>query len=702
MTDIINKKTTIAELYRWDLIGTRAFNCCRNTKLFTVEDIYLYHFRHSSFLDIHACGKKANAELVRICALYHATSPLEAESIIPQLDSTKDSSEDSKKADTFPWETNTYLDSILKDSFAHLRAGLSVRGRHLCDETYATYKDCIPHLGMSLYSYQKLFATKRKTAKELFAFLQAFSSTLNEALLKSEEDLKYQQLEEAFPFLLKPELEFVKEKENELGHLPMFYILEHFLSLSSDRSSLVFSMYYGINGGQALTLEELAKMNGCSRERIRQLVHGFKLPSYLKSNRGIWDYYKHIPPFLFEGCDDYNTIVQEESINPSYISFCGLVIASLSYVPIRFNNDVFLVPNKCEKTARKLLVQIRSLFKEKYSKDTAFSIKDLFHPASETTFQICKIVIKELYDTPVSEEGTFVIKQGYISIEEELINVLEIFGEPMSLEDLFVLFKDKYPDHKFVEARSIYNHIAKSDSIIAIGKTGRYGLKKWNLFHGSIRDYVYEFLEQHETPQPDSVLIPAVLEVFPNTNKKSILSSLKSDEKCRFIRFQDSYTGLSSRSYSSELRLIPTRKSIPFEERLEDLRRFIIKHKRFPFTHGGDEELSLNRWIGNHTREGAGYYYNKEQARRILGVLSEFASYPHNETEYVFQQMCSDYRYFINNVYRLPELDSIDDKEQELAAWFNRSLLKYNSFKDNRKLYFQELLGFLSDFGFYI
>ena len=77
--------------------------------------------------------------------------------------------------------------------------------------------------------------------------------------------------------------------------------------------------------------------------------------------------------------------------------------------------------------------------------------------------------------------------------------------------------------------------------------------------------------------------------------------------------------------------------------------------------------MSLNRWIGNHTREGAGYYYNKEQARRILGVLSEFASYPHNETEYVFQQMCSDYRYYINTVYRLPEIDSIDDKEKELA-----------------------------------
>ena len=337
MTDIIKKKTTIDELYRWDFIGTRAFNCCRNTKLFTVEDIYLYQLRHSSFLDIHACGKKANAELARICALYHATSPLEAEALITQPDSVKDPSEDSTAADTFPWEINTYLDSILKESFDNLRTGLSVRGRHLCDETYVTYKDCLPHLGMSFYSYQKLFATKRKTAKELFAFLQAFSSTLNEALLKSEEDLKYQQLEEAFPFLLKPELVFVKEKENELGHLPMFYILEHFMSLSSDRSSLVFSMHYGINGEQAASLEELAKMNGCSRERIRQLIHGFKLPSDLKSKKGIWDYCKDMPPFLYEGCDGYNTIVQEESITPSYISFCGLVIAGLNYVPSRFN-----------------------------------------------------------------------------------------------------------------------------------------------------------------------------------------------------------------------------------------------------------------------------------------------------------------------------------------------------------------------------
>ena len=398
----------------------------------------------------------------------------------------------------------------------------------------------------------------------------------------------------------------------------------------------------------------------------------------------------------------YNTVLKEEGISPSYLSFSGLVIAGLDYVPIRFNKDVYLVTRKCENSTRKFLKQLRTVFKKRYSKDTVFSIKNLLHPASDTAFQICKIIISELYDTPVSEDGSFEIKQGYISVEEELINVLEIFGEPMSLEDLFVLFKDKYPEHKFTESRSIYHHIAKSDSIIAISRTGRYGLKKWNLFNGSIRDFVYEFLDQQDAPQPDSVLIPAVLEVFPHTNKKSILSSLKSDEKNRFIRFQDSYTGLTSRSYSSEQGYIPTRKSVPFEERLEDLRQFIIKHKRFPFTHGGEEEMSLNRWIGNHTREGVGYLYNKEQADIILDVISEFEEFPHNETEYVFQQMCDDFRYFINSVYRLPEMDSSDDKEKDLAVWFDRSLQRYNGYKDNRNLYFKKLLAFLNDFGFYI
>ena len=698
MMATIDKKTTIDELYHGLLIGTRAFNCCRNTKLLTVEDIYLYFLRHSSFLGIHACGKKANAELVRICDLFKATSPLDVESMGTQRDAV----DNTQEADQFAWENNADLDTFLKKTFDRLKEGLSVRGRHLCDETYTTYKDCLPHLGKSYPTYQKLFATKRKTAKELYAFLQAFSETLNEALSLSEEDLRYYRYEETFPFLLKPELVFINEKENELGHLPMFYILEHYLSLQSDRSSLLFSMHYGINGGHSASLEELAKMNGCSRERIRQLIHGFKLPTYLRGNNKNWDYYKQAPPILFEDCVYFNTVVKEEAISSSFSSFCGLVIAGLDYVPIRFNKDVFLVTRRCEGTARKMLVQISSLFKEKYSKDTVFRIKDLFHPTSDTAFQICSIIISELYETPVSEDGSFVVKQGYISVEEELINVLEIFGEPMSLEDLFILFKDKYPEHKFVDARSIYHHIAKSDSIIALSRTGRYGLKKWNLFNGSIRDFVYGFLERHQDPQPDSVLIPAVLEVFPRTNKKSILSSLKSDEKNRFIRFQDSYTGLTSRSYPSELGFVPTRKTIPYEERLEDLKRFIIKHKRFPFTHGGEEEMSLNRWIGNHTRESAGDGFNKELAEKIQSVLSEFEGYPHNETEYAFQQMCVDYRYFINNVYRLPEVNSIDDKEKDLAIWFERTLQRYNTYKDNRKLYFQELLAFLNDFGFYI
>ena len=63
---------------------------------------------------------------------------------------------------------------------------------------------------------------------------------------------------------------------------------------------------------------------------------------------------------------------------------------------------------------------------------------------------------------------------------------------------------------------------------------------------------------------------------------------------------------------------------------------------------------------------------------------------------------CTDFRIFLERNYTLPEEDSENIREKELAEWFNKVLSKKEPYDDNRQLYFKDLLSYLSDYGFSI
>ena len=87
-------------------------------------------------------------------------------------------------------------------------------------------------------------------------------------------------------------------------------------------------------------------------------------------------------------------------------------------------------------------------------------------------------------------------------------------------------------------------------------------------------------------------------------------------------------------------------------------------------------------------------YQSKDGHHRIHKQI------PHNNSEYEFQNMCSDFRVFLEKNYRLPEEDSSDGQESKLAVWFYKILSKRDPYEDIRYRYFDQLLGYLSTFGF--
>ena len=313
--------------------------------------------------------------------------------------------------------------------------------------------------------------------------------------------------------------------------------------------------------------------------------------------------------------------------------------------------------------------------------------------------EIAKIFLSEVFEIEIHPGDTIEVKQGKIDVSKEIIEVLETFGHTMSLDDIYMFFKDKYPDHKYEEAVQLRPSIINSDEIVAIGKSGQYALKKWNTFTGCIKDCAYMILQEATEPMPDAELVEKVLEYFPNSSFRSIMSTLVSDPQERFTHYTDSSTWLVEKDHLTNKNKVRYR--ISSEDRFEDLKAFIATYKRWPFASGGVEEASLSRWIYNHSRRNLLPGYDPDEAKQIEMLQEKYAHLPHNNSEYEFQNKCADFRIFLEKSFRLPNEDSKNEYEAELAKWFNKVKRKKDPYDDNKQEYFNELLEYLSDFGFY-
>ena len=95
-----------------------------------------------------------------------------------------------------------------------------------------------------------------------------FLSANNEDNRKS---LGLQLIKNIFPFLQDDEVEFVYNFKEKSIHLPMFYLLYHFITRNTSRYASLTCRFYGIDQ-EPEDLDEISYKLGLSRERCRQLI----------------------------------------------------------------------------------------------------------------------------------------------------------------------------------------------------------------------------------------------------------------------------------------------------------------------------------------------------------------------------------------------------------------------------------------------
>jgi len=187
-----------------------------------------------------------------------------------------------------------------------------------------------------------------------------------------------------------------------------------------------------------------------------------------------------------------------------------------------------------------------------------------------------------------------------------------------------------YP-HYITDINSIRASMLKNTGFVPIGKTGVFGLKKWeteidDFKGGTIRDIAEEFLEGQAEPKHIDEIAEFVNN-YRNTTPKNIYANLNMDDSKRFVFFRGSLIGLSAKKYSPEKYGKAIDRNIErktWEERFSDLQKFAVENNGLPKSNSNDKELVLYRFMNIQLNKSAKNQMDHEKASRINDLVKKY------------------------------------------------------------------------------
>ena len=599
-----------------------------------------------------------------------------------------------------------YLEKIYREK---IESCLSVRSTNFAAKVLPHFSDLIKYAEEPLASYRNICPgqSMMKTLTELFQFNQKFKKEFDKFSKLTDDEIQTEFLKRDYPYLISRQRQFVFDFIKEKNHVPLFYLMLQYLRLSESRSNKIYCLFHGIFDGRKRTLYEIADAMNLSRERVRQIVYGTieVQESDLANNDG-WDFYNELfdLPFIYEKTEGYIRLREAEHLPDDFEVFASLINLKADFKAENVKDHTILLNNKySDLNFTDCLFTLFRIIDAKYSTDTyvpidsvLFTVPEQLRPAIK---ELIKYITTEIYKVQITENEKLYLPQNYIDVTEELYNILSKKGEPMHVEDIFKEFKTRYPDHKFTEPFQIKSYLFKHKHIKAVGKTSCYALDSWEgVYFGSIRDLLVDLLSDSDVPLHIDNLYDGVTEHYPNTTKASLAATMEDENFQRFIEFEGSYFGLTSKEYPAEYVPAPSVQRYRFEDRFQMFKDFIAAYHRFPSYNGGDQEASLMRWYYNVTTDVL--TVTDEQRTMLNDALRRYdeLGIPRYATESEFLLKCQDVKDYIRQHHTLPT----NREAPELYAWLRRSRDNYDSYTDKRRQYMTDLLNYVLSLGFSI
>ena len=706
----INHFTTIKSLRERNLISVRTYNCLTYEELHTIGDVIDNIKEKGSIyklLNIRNFGKKSLVELRDLLGQvedYSTGSP---------ICSAEDEHKVSPINDFILQYNELIKNNIYKSSIEHYyeasKAKLSARAIHVLEENFKSILEvvCLYFEGVDI---GKLKKCGKKTYDNLNSFITNLYVYISSLFTEDSREAETILLGNSYPFLSENELEFVIDYKMKTSHLPMFYILYHYLIKSSSRSERIFCRYYGLKG-EPEDLRDISVSLDVSFERCRQLLAQNKIEESSLCSSVNWNSYDFFDNTLFYNNYDYKSILDNEGLEHlSLFAFAGLcsLVKNVKVCKMgKVSGRKYFVSEKFYNSfdLKGCIKDIESTLNKRCTEDINLPISFFIDSywLNEPTFDVSEVediiiyILKEDYGIEIGEDRFLHIQQNSIDRGEEIYKIIEENGRPIHIRQIREALISKYPELSYLTTEQIRSDALRHYHIVPLGKSSTYAIDKWELYTGTIRDLLHDILSNEEEPMSIEELYNEVSLIYPNTSIKSITSSMMSDDLQRFVRFVGSYYGVADKEYSSEYVIWDaeeySRKS--FNERIEEFEVFLKSHHHLPrYNEDNEEEAALSRWYRRTTASDSSI--TLEQRERLSDLLVRNADYLITATEYSFYRYCEEFKAFIEDNMEFPTLETDSAK----YGWFKKNMKIYKDFEDRRKAYFEDLIEFLYTYGF--
>lgn len=609
----------------------------------------------------------------------------------------------------------------IEDTIRFMFTKLSTRCQHIFEQFQNIYT--LEELISSGITFNPISfnGCGNKTADEFNSFLNEVKNVIDDATVGVNSNVplpKYNkkamllaEVCKKFSFLLPDECEKVADFTQKHGS-PVLYLAYKYITRNHDDKCVINKDYYGFNyKHRRYSLDEIARRQRLSRERVRQIVNaGIAIPNDI-NEKAIAKIYRTIGDVIA-----FDSLVWKEIREANMLQLervnVPLLVCSISdqYVVIQIHEN-----DKCYLVKRALIenVKVRSvcnaLLKKIQARRSVIEQVDIlsiikadkrkYHRNVSGLCQIFARFISNFANVEINDNRYIVLMPNSIDISLAIENILSDKGRPMNAQELLDEFNSLHPSKSISSIEQLRPYIHKNPKIRPKGKRGIYILSHWQQeFTGSMVEYIEHILNTCGEPVHIDDILDFVQEEFPETTKNSVYSSMTGKYSNRFISYEGNLFWLADQHCNNSLlrkRRVAQRKS--FDVRFAELQEFVTCHKRMPLISGEtDDEHSLGRWL-NAVKKGI-TVITLEQLNELESFLAVNSALPQNGHEHNFLIMCDQIKIILSQTFSLP------NRADHWSGynWFAKNKEIYLDYTDNRKMYFEDLLSYLKDFGFYL
>lgn len=585
---------TIEEIYYSEDISVRSFNVCNDNDLKDLIAILKHYREHKTFSNLRNCGRKSNEELTDLCVKYidyGGSQIVEPSKPEKQLITTISSFNRTQReiVNSFIEINSNNLSNRSKNAITSFLNG-NLKIRNISERILTNDR----------FNFQDIKNVGTKTVTELKSFIHTITEFIEKvAEVESENVLVALRnrffIEKTFSISSIP---------NEILELQSIFSLVDFLisknAIFEKNESVIFQKAFKIFDNQLeLTLDEIAEEINISRERVRQIRKGIleNLFNNLQFVKNIEDdlYQKYgidQNQKLINIDDELNNRINEVNKTNFSIEFNTFII--YSYISDKFElvgetedvlqpkyfnsrdrhnwDNFYLVKNQltnefdfnnfANDIDKRINARNELTYSFHFKSYLNNFIKNQDNSVIPMIFSVAEKIINQEFDLIIDLDDNIVFKRNTVKqVPEYAIETLEKLGLPSKIEDIYKLIELNYPEITKSQ-NALRGSLQRTPEIIYFGRSSTYGLKKWEIEKegikgGTIKDLIFEYLQDKNDPIHILELLNEVHKYREKTNAKNIITNLKLDPQKLFIIFNQSFIGLSVKTYNSNLTSLP-------------------------------------------------------------------------------------------------------------------------------------------------